>query len=156
MKKIVLLIVLICSFPTILFAKAYFAGKNEMIERAECIAIVEISQTEKIDKMGNHWTYHQKAKGTVETLLKGNVSGDIEIYGMENFICAQCKFTKGRFLLFMNKDNNFWIGSNWHVGICCIKDGNIDWFKDDTSPFETERQPLKEVILDIQNTLKEK
>ena len=46
--------------------------------------------------------------------------------------------------------------SNWHVGIRSIKDGNIDWLKDDTSPFETEQQPLKEVILDIQNTLKEK
>ena len=68
------------------FAKAYFAGKKEMIEKAECIAIVNIDKIEKVQKKGQHWTYHQKASGTIEKTLKGDASGIIEIFGMEDFI----------------------------------------------------------------------
>ncbi len=59
-------------------------------------------------------------------------------------------------MLFLQRDNDFWTGPNWHLGIRLIEDGNIDWFKDDTSSFETEQQSLKKVIIDIQNTLNEK
>jgi hypothetical protein len=138
------------------FAKAYFAGKREMIERAEAIAIVEIVETEEVKQRGTYWTYSQKAMGIVKESFKGDIQGNIVIYGMEDFICAQCRFEKGLFLLFLRKeDNNFWVGSNWQVGIRSIKDDKVDWLKNDTSPFETEQKPLKEVILEIQNVLKE-
>lgn len=93
--------------------------------------------------------------GKVKESLKGDIQGDIVIYGMEDFICAQCRFEEGLFLLFLRKDNSFWVGSNWQVGIRLIKDDKVDWFKNDSSPFETEQKPLQEVILDIQNILKE-
>ncbi len=127
-----------------------------MVEKAEAIAIIEILNTEIVEKRGQHWTYRQKAIGIVKKTLKGNIPDDIIIYGMETFICAQCQFEKGRFLLFLQRDNDFWIGSNWHLGIRQIEDENIDWFKSDTSSFEMEQQPLKDVILDIQNILSEK
>ncbi len=156
MKKIIIILILLIIIPTQLFAEAYFAAKKEMVERAEAIAIIEILNTEKVEKKGQHWAYRQKVIGTVEKTLKGNIPADIIIYGMETFICAQCRFEKGRFLLFLQRENDFWIGSNWHLGIRQINDGKTDWFMDDTSPFKMQQQPLKEVILDIQNTLKEK
>lgn len=36
-------------FSSVVFAKAYFAGKREMIERAEAIGIVRIIKTEEIE-----------------------------------------------------------------------------------------------------------
>ncbi len=156
MKKIIVIIILLILLPTILFAKAYFAGKREMVEKAEVIAIIEIVNTEGVEKKGQHWTYRQKVIGAVEKTLKGNIQDDIIIYGMENFICAQCRFEKGRFLLFLQKDNGFWIGSNWHLGIRQIKDGKIDWFKHDESPFDMEEKSVQEVTQEIENILKKK
>lgn len=155
MRKIILSIVLVSLFSSAVLAKAYFAGKKEMIKKAEAIAVVEIVKTEEVEQKGKHWTYRQKATGMVKESLKGNIQGNIVIYGMEDFICAQCRFEKGRFLLFLGKDNNFWVGSNWQVGIRSIKNDKVDWFKNDISRFETEQKPLKEVILEIQNILKE-
>lgn len=158
MKKIIITLSLLILLPTILFAEASYAGKKEMIEKAEAIAIVEIVNTEKVKTKGQHWTYSQKAIGTVEKTLKGNIQdGDgIVIYGLEDFICAQCRFEKGRFLLFLQKDNYFWTGSNWHLGIRAIKDEEIDWFKNDTSPFDMEKRSLEEVTQEIESILNEK
>ncbi len=127
-----------------------------MIKKAEAIAIVEIVNTQKVKKKGQHWTYGQKAIGTVEKTLKGNIQDGIVIYGLEDFICAHCRFEKGRFLLFLQKDNDFWTGSNWHLGIRPIKDGEMDWFKNDTSPFDMEKKSLEEVTQEIKSILNEK
>ena len=65
MKRILLFVVLL-GIASPCFAKAYYAGKKEMIQKAECIAIVNITRVEKADKKGKPWTYRQKASATVE------------------------------------------------------------------------------------------
>lgn len=69
------------------YAKARYAGKKDMIQEARCIAIVSITKVEEADKKGNAWTYRQKVSATVQQCLKGDVKGEITVYGLETFIC---------------------------------------------------------------------
>lgn len=155
MKKIIFAAAVILLFPALASAKAYFAVKKEMVERADAIVVVNITSTEAVEQKGSHWTYRQKATGLVEQSLKGGLAGPIVVYGMEDFICAQCKFEKGRFLLFLQRDGDLWAGSNWHLGIRAIKDGKVDWFKNDEpgSVHEAQPRPLEEVVEEIQKIL---
>lgn len=139
-------------------AKAYFAGKTEMIRKADAIVVVTISKVEKVEVQPEKgWTYRQKATGQVEQCLKGDLSGQIEILGQENFICAQCDFKTGRSLLFLKKgERGFLHGANWHLGIRAIKDENVEWFKDDRALFDVVPKPLPDVIKEIESILKER
>ena len=136
------------------FAKAYYAPKKEMIQKAECIVIVTITKVEESDKMGKVWTYRQKATATVERCLKGDAKGEIEIYGMESFICAQCQYQKGRFILFLRKEEGFWVGSNWHLSIRPIAKDKVQWFKDDKTRFEMKETPIDNVVDEINAVVK--
>jgi hypothetical protein len=135
------------------FGKAYYAGKVEMVRKAECIAVVNITKVEATSRKGQTWTYSQKASGTVEQCQKGNARGRIEIYGMEDFICAQCRYETGRFILFLRRDGGLWVGSNWHLGIRPVRDGRVEWFKDDASRFEMKDVPLDAVLAEIKAIL---
>ena len=131
------------------FAKARYANKTEMIFESDAIAIVNITKVEKTEKQGKSWTYHQKASATIEQCLKGEVKGTIEIYGMENFECAQCNYEAGRFIVFLRKQEDFWTGANWNLGICPIKDDNVQWFRDDKTIFEMKKTPLQDAVDEI-------
>jgi hypothetical protein len=139
------------------FAKAYYAGKAEMIQKAEVIVMVDITKVVDVQKQGKAWRYSQCATGQVKQTLKGAVTGPIEIYGMESFICARCEYKTGRFLLFLKKgDEAFWHGANWHLGIRPIKNDKVAWFKDQKARFEMTAQPLADVVKDIESILKQK
>jgi hypothetical protein len=163
MRPIALACFVLALFAHAAQAKAHFAGKCEMIEKAEAIAIVNIEKVEPVKRKGRHWTYSQKATGTVEKALKGDLKGEIEIYGEIDFICANCRYQKGRFLLFLRKDGALWTGSNWHLGIRPIKDGKVQWFKDDRADFDADYKavfehqelPLDAVLAEIERKLKE-
>ena len=89
------------------FAKAYYASRTEMILEADAIAIVNITKVENVEKQITPMIYRQKVSATVEQSLKGDIKGTIEIYGMENFTCAQCNYKVGRFIVFLSKRNSF-------------------------------------------------
>ena len=153
-KKILLLLILL-GIASPCFAKARYAQKKDMIQEAECIAIVNITKVEKADKKEKSWTYRQKATATVEQCLEGDVKGDITIYGLEDFICAQCRYEKGHFILFLRKDGTLWVGSNWQLGIRPIKEKKVQWFKDGKTFFEMKDTPLDKVIDEINIVVKE-
>jgi hypothetical protein len=153
MKKI-LLFFLVLGLAGPCFAKAYFAPKKEMIRNADCIVIVEITKVEALKQKGEHWTFGQKATATVKRCLKGSVKGEIEIRGMESFKCAQCRYEKGRFLLFLSKGKGFWTGSNWQLGIRPITKDKVQWFKDDKARREMKATPLADVIAEIEKVMK--
>ncbi len=141
------------------FAKAYYADKMNMIQEAEVIAVVNIAKVEDAEKkVESGWTYRQKASGQIEECIKGGLSGQIEVFGMESFVCARCEYKTGRFLLFLSKgDKDFWRGANWHLGIRPIAvDDKVDWFKDDKSRFDMTPQPLADVLKEIEAILKMK
>ena len=153
MKKTGFVLLILLFMTTSAFAKAYFAGKKEMIQQAQYIVLVNISKIENVTKQGNNWIYRQKASGTVEQCLKGEAAEEIEIYGMESFICAQSRYEKGRVLLFLRKDGDLWCGSNWHLGVRPVYDNKVQWFKDDEFRFEFVETSLEDVISDIRRTL---
>ena len=126
-----------------------------MIQNADCIVIVEITKVEVLKKKGKHWTFGQKATATVKRCLKGSVKGEIEIRGLENFICAQCRYEKGHCLLFLSKGKGFWTGSNWQLGIRPITKDKVQWFKDNEVRHEMKAMPLADVIVEIEKVMKE-
>lgn len=134
--------------------KAYFAPKAEMIRKADAIVVVNITAVEKVEKTTEGWTYAQKATGTVERCLKGGLSGGIEIFGQESFICAQCRYAKGRHLLFLRKEGGMWVGANWQPGIRPIDGDRVSWFAKDDDPFENRTAPLAEVLAEIETAVK--
>ncbi len=139
-------------------AKAYFADKTQMIQRAEAIVVVNITNLEVVAKKPESgWSYRQKASGKVEQTIKGVLSGQIEIYGMEDFICARCEYKTGRYLLFLDKGSaGFWHGANWQLGIRAISDDKVEWFQNDTSRFDMTNQPLSKAIIEIETALRKK
>ncbi|MBM4039600.1 MAG: hypothetical protein FJ290_13920 [Planctomycetes bacterium] len=163
MRSFALTCIVVALLAPVAQAKAHFAGKREMIETAEAIAIVNIEKVEPVKRKGRDWTYSQRATGTVERSLKGDLKGEIEIYGDIDFICANCRYQTGRFLLFLRRDAGLWTGSNWHLGIRRIKDGKVQWFKDDRADFDSDYKavfehqelPLDGVVKEIGRILKE-
>ena len=154
MRKALLLVGLLAiAIPCV--AKAYYAGKKEMIQKAEYIALVEITKVEEASKKGKTWTYRQKATATVKCSLKGDLKGDIEIYGMENFICAQCKYETGKYIVFLRKDGEIRVGSNWHLGIRPVKGDKVQWFADDKTRQAMDEKPLDDVLKEIEGVVKE-
>jgi len=141
--------------PGVALAKAYFAGNREMVEKAECIAIVNIQKVEPANTKGRNWTYSQKATGIVERVLKGAARGEIALYGQEDFICARCTFQSGRHLLFLRKDADLWVGCNWQLSVRPIRDGKVPWSKDGGARFEQAELPLAEALADIERIVRE-
>ena len=150
-----LLFLMLIGFASLCFSKAYFAPKKEMIQKTECIVLVEITKVEKATEKGKTWTYSQRASATVKQCFKGDVKGTIEIFGMENFACAQCQYTQGTFILFLRKDEGFWSCSNWHLGIRPVKGEKVEWFKNDENPFEMKEATIADVIQEIAVVIRE-
>ena len=134
--------------------KAYFASKAEMIRTADAIVVVNLTAVDKVEKQTEDWTYSQRATGTVERCLKGGLSGGIEIFGQESFICAQCRYTTGRHLLFLRREHGLWVGSNWQPGIRPIEGDRVSWFAKDDDPFENRSVPLAEALAEIEAGVK--
>ena len=79
--------------------------------------------------------------------------GRLVLHGDEDFICAQCRFSAGKYLVFLRKDGSLWVGSNWHLSARPIlgrAEGaqTVDWFTDDRG-IGTQAQPLDEVLTDV-------
>jgi hypothetical protein len=133
-------------------AKAAFAGRTQMIDCSEVIAVVDVKQIDKISEKGFTWTYSQKATVVPIQVLKGKLSNPDTVYGGEDFICASCRLETGKALLFLNHSGKMLIGSNWHLSVRPVKDGMLDWFDGDSwSPLKPAK--LSTVIAQIQDEL---
>jgi hypothetical protein len=146
--------------PTLSHAKAAFRTKADMIKQSTAILVVDIAAVEPAAQKGQYWTYGEKATAKIELVLKGDnlKPGDaIILHGLEDFICAQCRFTPGRHLVFLDKDTTLWTGSNWHLSIRPItttpeKHDRLEWYKSDDS-IELTPQSLPEVLAEVQKLL---
>ena len=123
------LIAILCAgtVPSAL-AKAAYAAEEQMIERAEVIAIVNVARVEKAETKGTHWTYSEIAHATVEQTLKGTLPQTVKLYGGEDFICAQVHFAVGRYIVFLRRDGELLVGCNWHLSVRPIKDKQAEWY----------------------------
>jgi len=109
-------------------AKAAYADEEQMIERAEVIAIVNVTRVEKAETKGAHWTYSEIANATVEQTLKGTLPQSVKLYGGEDFICAQVHFAVGRYIVFLRRDGDLLVGCNSHLSVRPIKDKQAEWY----------------------------
>ena len=73
MKKVIWFVIVFFLLSSLVFTKAYFMGKKEMLKKTEAIVIVKIKSIEKVKQRGRVWTYRQKAIGSIEKNLKGNI-----------------------------------------------------------------------------------
>ena len=149
----IIIFIAILLMPTGVYAKAKFAYKNEMIEKADVIAVVNITKIEPVQIKGKGWTYRQKATAKVEQSLKGKVPAEISLYGQEDFICAQCNYESGKSLVFLKRDNDLLKGSNWQFSIRPIKDDKVEWYQSDKG-LELKAFPLSEVLEEIKSKVK--
>ena len=80
-----------------------------MIKNAQVIAIVHISKVEPVEMRAAKWTYRQRAKATVDVLIKGELPWkETPLYGDENNFEARTHFAAGRFLVFLKQDTSWW------------------------------------------------
>ncbi|HEX9997528.1 MAG TPA: hypothetical protein VGB45_10320 [Abditibacterium sp.] len=131
---------------------AAYKGETETIKTAQIIAIVEISATEKVSVQGKYWNYGQKATAKTEKVLKGELGENAAFYGDENFICAQCHFEVGRFLVFLDRDGELLTGNNWHLSARKISGETVEWF-DNKNFFQPKIAPLFEVEEEISRVI---
>jgi len=146
MKRLFLLLLVFAALNQGAFAKAYFQTGEEMIRKATVIAIVTITGVQASGVRGKTWTYRQVGDATVESVLKGDIPGRIKLYGMEDFICAQCPLSEGRFLAFLKKDGDLWTGSNWDLSLRPISGTTVAWYADDHTRHEMKPLPLADVL----------
>jgi len=153
MKRTATVLAIILALPTCAYAKAYFAPKAEMIAKSDVIAVVNITDVKFLEPekgLGN-----QLAKATVRQVLKGDAEKDKEIqFKVECFFpCAVTQVSTGQYLVFLSKNDKELRGDNWHLSYRPIKDGILDWYKDDTS-YTLEKKKLEEVLDEVRKIVK--
>ena len=131
-------------------AKAYYATEEEMIERSEAIAIVDITNVENKMTRSKPFNYRQIADANVLQVFKGSLPQNLKLHGMEDFICAQVNFSPGRYLVFLNRDGDLWAGSNWYLSARPIKDNLVEWYNPSGEYRELLWQPLDKVVERVQ------
>jgi hypothetical protein len=132
-------------------AKAYYAPADEMIRRAEVIAIVDISHVVHAKTKAKPFDYSEIAHATVQQTLKGALPQKVKLYGGESFICAQVHFAPGRYLVFLGRAHDLLVGCNWHLSVRPIKGAEVEWY----APGETLKlswQRLLPVLKRIENS----
>lgn len=136
--------------PCPVSAKAYFATRSEMVEKAEVIALLNLGEVENCQERGQYFTYQEKCTAKVEKVYKGKLPRSITIFGAETFKCGQMRIIPGRAIVFLSKDTPLYHGCNWHLSLNHIDGNKINWMakvderrQQETTLFEAEKQ-LKE------------
>ena len=124
---------MVASAATSAFGDAGYSGYSEMIRMSDVVAVIDVTEVTPTETKGTFWTYREKISATVIEVLKGSVERTFTIYGLENFVCAPCRFEKGKQLVFLKHDRNFLVGSNWHLSIRPIAGEHCEWFRDSAS-----------------------
>lgn len=163
MKILTAIIALVFASSWSAFGKAYFYTRTELIQKATAIAIVEIEDPEPAKAKGSdqqdpfaensatgkNWVYGQQAKARVQKILKGDLPKEFTIYGKESFICAQCALTKGRFLAFLTKDGDLWVGANWQLSLRPIQNEQVEWYVTEEQRYPLKFQRFDDVVAEV-------
>ena len=100
-----------------------------------------------------YFDYSEIAYANVQKILKGELPKTVKLYGGELVGCAQINFPIGRHLVFLRHDQGFLVGCNWHLGVCPIKNTQIEWYAS-SKGFKLSWQPLNVVLEHIESSLK--
>lgn len=113
---------------------AVFYDEATLVKQAEAIAVVDLGTPRGnpptgARSPGEMWRYTIVAPATTITVIQGTLPENFDFFGGEDFVCARCIPSKGRFLVFLRKDGEKWVGANWQFSLRPIKDGKIDWYE---------------------------
>ena len=138
------------------WGKAAFLPPAELVRKADAIVVVDLDEPETVadsDPFQNPSQspgyYRKKAQAKVVERIQGDIPDRFVIYGDEAFICAQCPLSKGRFLAFLSRKGDFWIGTNWHLSLRPIKGDQVQWVAVDSTTWDFVSRNLREVIVEI-------
>lgn len=96
-------------------AKAYFANRQEMVERADLIVLAQIGKVQASSQPARPFNFSEEAQAKVIKTIKGSCPEEIRVLGGENFICARFHIQSGKAILFLNKTEGGYKGANWHL-----------------------------------------
>ncbi|MBZ0184961.1 MAG: hypothetical protein K8F91_01825 [Candidatus Obscuribacterales bacterium] len=133
-------------------AKAAFKTRDNMIDNASVIALVDIEKVEPASVKGSLWTYSQIARARPVKVLKGSMPDNARLYGQENFRCAQVIYKPGRALVFLSMEGDRLVGNNWGLSVREVKNNSLEWFIDNNS-LKTTNQQVSSVISSISRHL---
>ena len=154
----ILAFLLFMTGPTL--GKAAFFSPAELARKADAIALVDLDEPEAVAASDPSETpsssagyYRKKAQARVVERIRGDIPDRFLIYGDEAFICAQCTLSKGRFLAFLTKKGDFWVGTNWHLSLRPIKGDQIEWIATDSPTWDFVFRKKDEVVAEIRTGL---
>src|SRR6266542_6604954 len=87
-------------------AKLGYMTEDNMVTRAEIIAIVDISHVERVKTKSRPFNYNEIAYATVQQTLKGTLPQTVKLYGGTSFAFAQDHFAAGRYLVFLRSEEH--------------------------------------------------
>lgn len=135
------------------FAKAYFQTETELVTKATAIAVIEIAEPTRTEQKGAIWTYRQTATAKVLDRIKGNLPDAIALFGDETFICAQCHLAAGRYLAFLSRDGDLWVGANWQLSLRPVKADMIEWYAAPEQRHAMTFQPADSVLKRVRHLM---
>jgi len=150
MRKFPLLLLLL-TLPVL--AKAYHATRQEMLARAQVIAVVEVSEIQGVQIKGKHWTYSQRARARLLKPLKGKPADELVIYGGEDFECAQVQLHRGTCLVFLEPELEGYRGCNWGASCLPVADGRLPWLSGPETRHPDRESTLEQAEREIRQTL---
>jgi len=137
------------------WGKAAFLPPAELTRKADVIALVDLDEPEAVatsdplESPSPAGYYRKKAQARVVERIRGDIPDRFVIYGDEAFICAQCTLSKGRFLAFLTRKGDFWVGTNWHLSLRPIKGDQVEWVAADSPTWHFVFRKKDEVIAEI-------
>jgi hypothetical protein len=102
------------------FAMMGLMSDEDMIGRAEIIAIVDISHVERARTKAWPFDYNEIAYASVQQTLKGTLPQTVKLYGGSSFTCIEDHFSAGRYLVFLVRHDDLLVACNGGGGICPI------------------------------------
>ncbi len=154
MKRIIAVVCLILLSGGVLIADIGIVGKEEMVEKAELIALVEIKELISADKTKSYGDLI--AGAWVTEALKGDAGGKITFRIERFFPCAVYDVSTGDHLVFLAKnEKGEYIGVNWFMSYLYLGDESktIEWI--DHEKGITEKFTPVEAVRDIKKLLEE-
>jgi hypothetical protein len=143
--------VLIALLSPVALSRPYYMSKAELIRKAQVIAILRISHVESVEVTGSEQVYRQSALATVERVIKGNVPGRVTLYGLQT-LEARVEFALGTYLVFLSRDGDLLVGTNWHLSLRPINKGKVEWYASNEG-YRLKTAQLSAVLKEIESIL---
>jgi hypothetical protein len=123
------------------FAKAVFFGEEDLVLKSAAIAVIDLGTPVKNEENNDPFAPSPTlmpctTKVPAKTIqrIAGDLPNTFTMYGDEIFICARCHLNKGRFLAFLCKEKEQWVGTNWDFSLRPVTDGKIEWYPQPSNP----------------------